>query len=211
MPLIEKITIPDGTIGLWELSETADDLLKVCQLNPTDTARLAGFTAEKRRKEFMASRLLLQKLLPQYPEIIYDKCNGKPSLKATDLNISITHSDNLVAIILSHKKIGIDIEQQNRNIDRVVPRFANSAEIDFIEKSKNPQLVKILLWSAKEAIYKCCGIQGIQFNEQINIGLFDYQSQHHFSGSLNHNLQIFHYKLFFRLIKNNILVYCVQD
>ena len=81
MPLIKKIANQNGIIGLWELKETADDLLKTCKLNPSDTKQLKNFGAERRRKEFLASRLLLQKLLPHCPEIIYQKKTGKPSLK----------------------------------------------------------------------------------------------------------------------------------
>ena len=210
MPLIEKIANQNGTIGVWELKETANDLLKDCKLNSTDTERLESFKAEKRQKEFLASRLLLQNLLPECPAIIYRDKYGKPSLINSDLNISITHSADLAAIILSEKNIGIDVEQRHRNIDKVVTRFASSEEIEFIEKSNDPQLVKILLWSSKEAIFKCCGIQGVQFNRQIEITPFDYNVQSNFSGALRHPDKEASYELFFRIIKNNILVYCVQ-
>lgn len=211
MPLIEKITNQNGTIGVWELIETADDLEQNGNLSPADMVRLKTLRFEKRRKEFLASRLLLQNLLPENPEIIYQEISGKPLLKGSRLNISITHSANLAAIILSEKKIGIDIEQLDRNIDKVVPRFVNSSEIQFIEKSKDPQLIKILLWTAKEAIFKCCGIQGIQFNKQINIVPFDYKTQTDLSGSLRYQGGVLNYDLFYRIIKNNVLVYCVQQ
>ncbi|WP_319478797.1 4'-phosphopantetheinyl transferase superfamily protein [uncultured Draconibacterium sp.] len=210
MPLIEKIANQNGTIGVWELKETSDDLLKSCHLNSVDKARLVTFKAEKRRKEFLATRLLLQKLLPEREEVIYRDEFGKPSLMDSGLNISITHSADLAAIILSEKNIGIDIEQVQRNIDKVVTRFASPKEIEFIEKSNDPQLVKILLWSAKEAIFKCCGVQGVQFNRQIAITPFDYNAQSNFSGVVQHPDKEAAYDLFFRMIKNNILVYCVQ-
>ncbi|WP_319499419.1 4'-phosphopantetheinyl transferase superfamily protein [uncultured Draconibacterium sp.] len=210
MPLIEKIANQNGTIGVWELKETADDLLKSCHLNSADTARLETFKAEKRRKEFLATRLLLQKLLPESQEVIDRDEFGKPSLKDSGLNISITHSADLAAIILSEKNIGIDIEQLHRNIDKIVTRFASPKEIEFIEKSNDPQLVKILLWSAKEAIFKCCGVQGVQFNRQIAITPFDYNLHSCFSGALQHPDNEAAYDLFFRMIKNNIMVYCVQ-
>ena len=210
MPLIEKKENKDNTIGVWELKESAEDLLKICELNSTDSTHFATFKAEKRRKEFLASRLLLQQLLPKCPEIVYLDKFGKPSLKNSGLNISITHSADLAAIILSEKNIGIDIEQLHRNIDKVVTRFASPSEIKFIEQSNDPQLVKILLWSAKEAIFKCCGVQGIQFNRQIAITPFDYNKYSCFSGALRHPEKKVDYDLFFRIIKNNILVYCVQ-
>ncbi|WP_320113473.1 4'-phosphopantetheinyl transferase superfamily protein [Draconibacterium orientale] len=210
MPLIEKIANQNGTIGVWELKEAADDLLKKVKLTPVETARLATFKAEKRRKEFLASRLLLQQLLPESPEIVYRDKFGKPSLKDSSLNISITHSADLAAIIISDKNIGIDVEQIHRNIDKVVTRYASPEEIEFIENSNDPQFVKILLWAAKEAIFKIAGIQGIQFNRQIEITLFDYHAHSRFSGALKHPEKEIGYDLFFRTIKNNILVYCVQ-
>ncbi|AHW62050.1 Phosphopantetheinyl transferase [Draconibacterium orientale] len=210
MPLIEKIENQNSTIGIWELKEAADDLLKEVKLTPVETARLATFKAEKRRKEFLASRLLLQQLLPECPEIVYRDKFGKPSLKDSGLNISITHSADLAAIILSDKNIGIDVEQIHRNIDKVVTRYASPEEIEFIENSKDPQFVKILLWAAKEAIFKCAEIQGIQFNRQIEITPFDYHVHSSFSGALKHPEKEIGYDLFFRTIKNNILVYCVQ-
>lgn len=210
MPLIEKIANQNGTIGVWELKETADDLLKSCTLNSDDTARLESFKAEKRQKEFLATRILLQNLIPENTPIIYRDNFGKPSLINSDLNISITHSADLAAIILSEKNIGIDVEQLHRKIDKVVNRFAGPEEKEFIEKSDDPQFVKILLWSAKEAIFKCCGIQGVQFNRQIAITPFDYRVHSWFSGALKHPEKEVGYDLFFRIIKNNILVYCVQ-
>jgi phosphopantetheinyl transferase len=210
MPLIEKIANQNGTIGVWELKETVADLLKSGTLNSDDAVRLATFKAEKRQKEFLATRLLLQKLIPENTPMIYRDEFGKPSLINSGLNISITHSADLAAIILSDKNIGIDVEQIHRNIDKVVTRYASPEEIEFIENSNDPQFVKILLWAAKEAIFKCAGIQGIQFNRQIEITLFDYHAHSRFSGALKHPEKEIGYDLFFRTIKNNILVYCVQ-
>ena len=65
MPLIEKIANQNGTISVWELKETANDLLKTCKLNSADNDRLESFKAEKRQKEFLATRILLQNLLFQ--------------------------------------------------------------------------------------------------------------------------------------------------
>lgn len=211
MPLIDITSNQHGTIGIWELTEKADELLKVCKLSTADQKRLQELKVEKRKKEFLAARILLQSILPECPEIVYHNESGKPSLPNTNLNISITHSAELAAVFLSNNKVGIDIEQLNRNIDKVVNRFANPSEKKFIEESRDPQLLKILLWSAKESIFKCCGNQGIQFNTQINIRPFDFASHSAFSGSLTDSSNTYNYNLFFRIIKNNMLVYCVQQ
>lgn len=210
MPLIEKIKSESGTIGIWELQESADDLLKNCQLHPADSERLNAFRSEKRCREFLASRLILQNLFPGYPQIVYTETVGKPVLKESELHISITHSANLAAVYISEKKVGIDVEQLDRNIDKVVQRFVAPQEIDFIEKGSHPQLAKIMLWAAKEAIYKCSGLPGILFNKQILIENFDYRAQNHFSGKLLYQGITTKYRLNYHIVKNNVLVYCVE-
>ena len=138
MPLIEITSNQHGTIGMWELTEKADELLRICRLSTADQKRLEALKVEKRKKEFLATRILLQSILPECPEIIYQHESGKPLLPNTNLNISITHSAELAAVFLSNNKVGIDIEQLNRNIDKVVDRFANSSEKKFIEESSDP-------------------------------------------------------------------------
>ncbi|WP_347840444.1 4'-phosphopantetheinyl transferase superfamily protein [uncultured Draconibacterium sp.] len=211
MPLIDKIENNDGLIGIWELSETAGDLARQCKLSQNEKAQLASFKFEKRQKEFVASRLLLQHLLPEPGEISYLQPSGKPVLNPRSLNISISHSATLATVYLSEKNIGIDVEQINRNIDRVVKRFVHPSETSFLQQSDDPQFPKILLWSAKEAIFKCAGIQGVQFNEQIIIPPFNYRQQCEFSGKLIYPDGIITFGLSFRIIKDNVLVYCFQQ
>lgn len=211
MPLIEKIKTKNGTIGIWELQETADELLKNCPLHPADLERLKTFRAEKRRCEFLAGRLLLQNLLPGHSEITYNENSGKPVLKTSEGNISISHSANLAAVYVSEKNVGIDVEQLDRNIDKVVKRFVAPTELDFIKKGSHPQLAKIMLWAAKEAIYKCSGLIGILFNEQIIIDEFDYTARNNFSGKLIQQGGSKKYQLNYHIIKNNVLVYCVEE
>lgn len=211
MPFLQKITPRFGTIAIWELNEPARELAKHCMLNQKEQQLFSTFKAEKRQKEFLSTRLLLQNVLSGNLEIVYETPSGKPLLKDSNLNISITHSSNMVAIYLSEKVIGIDIDRIDRNIDKVIPRFATPSEMKWIKNNDQPQLIKMLLWCAKEAIYKCSGIQGIQFNEQIIIDPFDCTSERTFSGSLIHPSGTVKYRLKHHIIQNNVLVYCVQQ
>lgn len=208
MPLANKITNKYGTIGIWKLEETADVLLKKCQLSKKEVEKVKNISSEKRKLEFLASRVLLQMLLPESPKIIYTP-NGKPFLKNSTKKISISHSADFVAIFISEYEIGIDIERTNRNTDRIATRFLHITELKFIEKLDNPQFARILYWSAKEAIYKCANEQDVLFNKMILINSFDINSNNEFEGRLEKDRKSVNFMLNFSKIENNIMVFAV--
>lgn len=206
MPLVKKIKNEFGEIGIWQLTETSDDLKKQFRFSREEEVKYENIKAEKRRTEFLAARLCLEILLAEKPEIEYLK-SGKPFLKNTNKELSITHSSELVVVLVSDKKVGIDAENIHRNIDKVAHRFLHKKEFETIHLSKNPQVGKILYWSAKEAIFKCTEIEGVQFNEQIYISPFEIKNEGIFKGCLN-NTDCFILGYFF--YENNVIVYCVE-
>ena len=206
MPFAEKIATEAGVLGIWKLNETATDLISQFQFSDSEQKEFSKIKNEKRKLEYLATRLLLQKLLNKKAKIEY-LISGKPLLKNSSLNLSISHSADFVAVIISEKKIGIDIESTNRNIGKIADKFLSKKELLQIEKSGNIQLSTTLYWSAKEAIFKCTDEDGIQFNEQICIPLFEIKKEGKFTGTLNKKTE---YKLWYKFYENNIIVYCVE-
>ena len=210
MPFVKKIEIQGGEIGIWEIQETVNELLKQIILSNNEKVAFEKITAEKRKKEFLITRILLQLLLSAKHEIEYQK-EGKPNLKNSALNISISHSSQFVALLLTEKKGGIDVENTTRNIEKVAQRFLHPAEKEQIKKSKNPGLTTFIYWSAKEAIFKCTPHKNIEFSQQIFINYFETQEKGTFTGKLIFEKQISNYCFNYFLLKNNVLVYCVED
>lgn len=210
MPLVEKIQSKAGVIGIWRLSETTDELLPQVTLNSAEQDKLSQLKLAQRQKEFLASRILLNKLSGKELSISYTSA-GKPFLKDSDYNISISHSANFASVFLSKQKIGIDIEQHTRNVDQVSKRFLHEDEASFIQTLEDQQFARILFWSAKEAIFKCSDSQGIQFNKQILIDPFPIKTKKQFSAKLSLPLKIVKYQLYYHTIENNVLVYCVEE
>jgi phosphopantetheinyl transferase len=167
------------------------------------------FALKKRQVEYLATRLLLQHLMGEKTEIIYQS-TGRPQIKNSTQNISISHSSNLVAIVISGRMVGIDVEIADRDIDKVVGRFLNPKELIWIEKSIHPRFLKMLFWCAKEAIYKCACRPGVQFDTQIFIPPFDFENTNQFNGELTLQNRAATYKLQYSNHENNILVYCVE-
>ncbi len=209
MPFIKKIEVENGILGIWELTEPIDSLKAAFQFSENEKEEFNKFALKKRQSEYLASRLLLPQLLGKKAEIIYHE-SGRPQIKNSTKNISISHSANLVAIFISDDLVGIDVEIADRNIDKVVGRFLNPKELEWIEQTSNPKFLKMLFWCAKEAIYKCACQHGIQFDTQIHIQPFDFTNSDFFEGKVIFQNSVAIYNLRYFQLENNIAVYCVE-
>ena len=154
MAFLKKIETEFGIIGIWKITESLHELELKYNCLERKNSELGLISTEKRKKEFLIVRILLKEILGFSPEIIYEE-TGKPKLANSTLNISISHSNDLVVAFISEKHIGIDVENYERDISKIARRFLHPSEIEFIERSINKQHLKIILWSAKEAIFKC--------------------------------------------------------
>ena len=96
----------------------------------------------------------------------------KPFLKGNSFNISISHSHQLTSILVSRKKkVGIDLEYMSHKISALSFRFINAHEI--ITDDINLSRYHLYLhWCAKEALYKICDKQDINFRENLTIAPF---------------------------------------
>jgi len=209
MPFKKKIELENGILGIWELTDSADSLIKAFQFSKNEEEEFEKFRFEKRQVEYLAIRLLLQQLLNTKVEITYQQ-SGRPQIKNSNQNISISHSANFVVVFISDDMVGIDVENATRKIDKVVNRFLNPNELQWIEKSKQQQFLKILFWCAKEAIYKCSNQSGVLFDTDILIAPFEFEKTDCFSGNLTSKNCTENYKLWYFYFENNIVVYCVE-
>ncbi len=209
MPFVKKIEVENGLIGIWEITETADSLISDFHFSKDEETDFQKFKGEKRQKEYLITRLLLQHLLGEKTEIAYQE-SGRPQLKNSAKQISISHSAEFVAIFISNELAGIDVENMNRNIDRVTKRFLHPDELAWIEKSDHHQISKMLCWCAKEAIFKCSCENGVQFDKQIFIPPFDIGKTDFFNGRLITENGVENYKLWYFYFGNNLIVYCVE-
>lgn len=209
MPFVKKIEVENGILGIWELTDSIDSLIADFQFSEDEGVEFKMFILKKRQKEFLATRLLLQHLLGTKTEIIYQK-SGRPQIKNSTLQISISHSADFVVIFISESLVGIDVEKNNRNIEPVAKRFLHKDELAWIEKTGNLKDSMTLCWSAKEAIFKCSNQSGVQFDTQIFIPPFEYGEAESFNGILTAENCEENYKLWYFYFQNNIIVYCVE-
>jgi phosphopantetheinyl transferase len=208
MPFSKKIETPEGVIGIWELTESSSNLEADFQFSDAEKATFESFKIEKRKKEFLAVRVLLKEILGRKAEIIYDE-SGKPILKNISCNLSISHSAQLAVVFLSKKNIGIDTENIHRHIQPVVNRFLSEKEKEQTSNTPDTQTAQILYWSAKEAIFKCTREKNIQFNTGI---LIQPETKHgELCGQVLKTNHTTHFELRYFFHQNNVVVYCVEQ
>ena len=127
--------------------------------------------SESLRKQRLAVRALLGELFEDKVYLSHHD-NGKPYLENMVTNISITHTEKYVAVILHDEEdVGIDLESMDRDFSAVEKKALSEDEIDDLEdERRNEQLA--IYWCAKEAIFKRVSAYGVDFAEQIEVERF---------------------------------------
>lgn len=169
MPIYKTITSQNGTaIYVWKIEESLDELKTDLKLKEDSLIRLNGMKSELHQKGFLSVRRLLKHAGYQDLNLSYNEF-GKPLLDDRK-HISITHSFNFAAILISDKEAGIDIEKNREKIVQIHHRFVNT-EVDSLS---DEDLVKQLtvIWGAKESMYKTYPYGGLSFHDHIGINPF---------------------------------------
>lgn len=211
MPVVKIIEINGIKLGIWKFLETAEELQHHFQFAAIEKSDFQQIKHENRKREFLCVRLLLNQMLGKKCEINYSS-EGKPQLTNNHFHLSISHSADLVVILLSEKNAGIDVENIHRNTEKIAKRFLSDAEINDIQQSDQPNLQRIIYWCAKEAAFKFSVFSEIDFKSHINIRNFKQKVESGvFMGQLSKNLPptilSFHYFFY----ENNVIVYCVEE
>ncbi len=151
MALYSKENISLGTqLGIWKKEEPIDLLESVYLLNSDEEKEFAQITNHNRKKEWLTTRILLTELLEKRVTILHNK-NRKPYLKSHNSNITISHSRNFVAIIVSaNYYAGVDVEHIATRAAKVKHKFLNKTELTWCKSLE--QITAC--WSAKESIFK---------------------------------------------------------
>lgn len=209
MPLYKTITIPDGLIGVWLLTETSIDLFP--NFFPEELADPAflNYTHEKRKVEWLATRVLIKQLIGPDFSITYSE-TGKPILNhARYKHLSISHSRDFAAVIL-HKNlnVGLDIENITRNYNPIEKRYLSEDEL--IQVNKKPRM-QCLYWCAKETIFKLVPDDGIEFRRQIHISPFNPELENEFSARFIAKNRKLSYQLHFQTFSDHCLVWVTDE
>ncbi len=165
MPLFKTIEIsPNTTIFVWKITESLE-FLKDVHLSKNSLNRLNSMKSVQHQKGFLSIRHLLQHIHLSDDDLFYNNY-GKPLLK-NNKHISITHSYDFSAIVISDTHVGIDIEKNREKITIIKHRFTDFIQKDLAEKEYIQQLT--FIWAAKESMFKIHPCGGMSFKNDLKI------------------------------------------
>ena len=118
MPLqVSKSFFKTIYLSIWNIDESEDFFLSQINLTKNCTKRLELIKSPQKRKQFLSVRSLIKLNDIQLNDLYYDEF-GAPHLKSKKY-ISISHTNNFSAIVISNNPVGVDIEHYREKIKKI--------------------------------------------------------------------------------------------
>jgi phosphopantetheinyl transferase len=211
MPLhTDKKINEHARIVLWRIEEPVDWFLSQLHLDDEELKKYTEFRTDQRRAHWLAYRHILKNVVKKGDEIRvrYDE-NSKPFIDLSDDHISVSHSGEYAAVIISHlHPVGIDIEKISARIHKVADKFMNDKESgEGLKQMSTSDLC--LHWSAKEALYKLYGKRNLDFRDHLHVVDPPKHLQGMFSGLIANGEKAQSCELYSNKIGDYILVYAI--
>lgn len=151
-------------IIIAKITETTEELIPLLENFTSYENEFKQIIASKRKKEFISVRFLMNILMQKNVIIAYDTVH-KPYLINSEYSISISHSGNYFALIVSRNGLtGIDIECRTNRVYKVRERYLDKNELAFMLTDKPESCALEIAWTAKEALYKIIGNEAYDFH-----------------------------------------------
>ena len=168
MPIYHTYKQGDLLVGVWKVDETIEQLRSMFHQFSIYEESFMRFSAEKRKQEWLAVRVLLKELCGEEKEIAYLP-SGKPYLEDGSAFVSFSHTSGYVAVALHPSaEVGVDIEQYGTRVQRVASRFIREDEKVSVE-SGDEIYALLLHWSAKETMFKLMKDEAVDFIKHLHI------------------------------------------
>jgi 4'-phosphopantetheinyl transferase len=190
--------------GLWKIDETEETLAAEISMFESVPETI---TNPFKRLEFLAARVLLKELTnsldQRYSGITKDNF-GKPFLKDSMFQISLSHSYPYVAAIIDQgQPVGIDLEQPKPKLLKIASRVLAKEELD----DAGTDVIKhCIYWCAKESLIKIHGKKDLVFAEHIRINPFSRGKYGHLIGRIIVNTMETRVPLQYYVFENFVVV-----
>lgn len=170
-------------------------------LSATELERLATFTSDKRKQEFVATRILKHHYFP-VEQIQYNE-QGAPYFSNNSF-ISISHCKGVSALAINeHHPIGLDLEWINPKAKKLLSKFLNKEEQELLDTTNETLMTRS--WSAKESLYKLAQMKGAIFKENLIICSHSAGSDDYFDCQIRKNKVKYSVHLTSRRLDNLII------
>lgn len=182
---------PDGQVILCEVSDTTLQSVEL-QADDADLAAVEGMKG-RRRSDRLIWRGLARRLIDNRPLEVEYTTEGAPRINNFPYaHISVSHCNKAVALVVSQRLCGVDVECLDRNFRVVAPRYISPKEWKLkpteedevtsgtnwpdsatAEGERAEQMFLAVVWCAKECLYKMYGRRGLDFCHDITVESID--------------------------------------
>lgn len=212
MPLIIDRHIGDRTrLAVWDAQEGNAYFKRSMKMT---SAEKKAYLLMKphRQREWMTSRFLLHYISEDKMRTPILKTEfGKPYRESEDRHISISHSKDKVAVIISDAKVGIDIQNEVEKISRIQHKFISDSEREKLT-ARNLIPYYHIFWGAKESMYKAYGIKELEFRDHMHLYPFKFfKSSIEIKGWVRKDDVSQDYDVYAEKIDNDYLVFCLSS
>ena len=182
MPFQKIETDNKSVWALWKMEEEEHDLAS--HVSPWEQVPV-NITNPRKRLEWITGRVMVKEMMAKlghpFTGITKDVF-GKPFLKDSDLQLSLSHSFPYVAAYIHpESSVGIDLEQPTPKLLKIAPRVLGAEEL----RDAGQDLIKhCLYWCAKEVLVKIYGKKDLIFCENLKIRPFSRSQQGEIVGSI---------------------------
>ena len=206
MPIIDDVSLlPKTRVVIWEINESVNDLKSNVVLSNDSLKLLNQKKSEIHKKQFLAIRNIFNFLCVDEKDLRYVK-SGKP-IFLNKKKISISHSGNYAALIVSENNVGIDIEIINDKALKLKSKFLET-ELNYpLELNKETSLV---YWNIKESIFKAVDKAGIDFKKNILVLPLDMKKNVLKSWYINDH-EIYSFDTRFKISKKYTLAFVIKN
>lgn len=147
------LTLNHNGLVVWHITESRQELEALTRAERND--KLSDHRAAEKLVATHLTQKFLNSTIAHHPD-------GAPYPTHSDKYISISHTTNYLALKISESPCAIDMENLDRNAKRIAKKFATTTEINTATKVL-PQNPELLIWCAKETLYKFARRAGAEF------------------------------------------------
>lgn len=156
MPFIGEIPTRSKTrLFLWKVEEDPADS------EYAELVKSFKGKSTKRLKEELGGALLMDTLGIRNQVRYLD--NGKPVIEG--FHISISHTEDIVGIVISDEPVGIDIQDPTPKLFNIKEKFCHDSELALWQDDLDKLT---FIWCAKEVVFKIYG-EDLAFAEEMRV------------------------------------------
>lgn len=137
------------------------------RVTEADLRSVGHFSSVARRCERLSWRVLLYDFLGERVEIAYE--DGAPIVVGRDIHIGVSHTKDMVAVVVSDNPCAVDIERSDRDVQRISDRFFTERE----RQLATDNLAQLAVWCARECYYKLKRDRKIDILSDIRVTALD--------------------------------------